>query len=103
MYFEPRTPASSIKIKDLRPGVRHVQVEGRVLQKEIVSRSAKPLAKALISDETGEITLNLWRDQIEQAKVGDTIRITDGFVKVWAGKLELSTWAKIEVVNREQA
>lgn len=84
------------KIKDLRPGMRHVEVEGRVVHKEIVARSPKLLAKALIRDDTGEITLNLWRDQVNQANVGDIIRISDGFVKTWNKKSELSTWADIK-------
>jgi len=94
---------SVTEIKDLRPGMRHVQVEGQIMKKEMVVRSAKPLAKALIKDGTGEITLNLWRDQVEQAKVGDLVRIRDGFVRAWAGKPELNTWVKIEVVKRQES
>jgi ssDNA-binding replication factor A large subunit len=90
------------KIKDLRPGMRHVEVEGKVIRKEIVARSPKLLAKAIISDGTGEITLNLWREQVNQADIGDTIRVFNGFVRTWGGKPELSTWENIKTIRTEK-
>jgi len=93
---------SLTKIRDLRPHIWHVQVEGQVQKKEVAVSSTTPLAKALISDETGEITTNLRRDQIEQVKVGDKIRIVDSFVKTWAGKPVSSTCANIETTIRKE-
>jgi len=87
------------KIKDLNPRMRNVVIEAEVKSKEIVTVSSKPLAKALIKDDTGEIVLNLWRDQIDQVKVGDRIVVREGFVRLWNGKPELNTWSRIEVAN----
>lgn len=87
------------KIRDLKPGMRHVEIVGKVKSKEVIMRSPKMLAKAIINDDTGEIVLNLWRGQAEQVSVGDTIRVLNGFVKMWRGKLELSTWRDVEKVK----
>ena len=86
-------------IKNIRNGMKNLVIKAKVMGKEIDADSSKPLFKALISDGTGEIILNLWRNQIEQVKVGDTIVVKDGFVKLWKGQLELNTWSKIEVIQ----
>lgn len=88
------------RIKDLRHRMQKIQVEGMIMSKEMVPTSSKPLAKAILKDDTGEIILNLWRAQIDQVKVGDQVKIIDGFVRARAGKLELSTWSNLEVSKK---
>ena len=87
------------KIKDLRSGTKHVTVVGRVIDKKFAPSSVA-LARVVLEDRTGRIILNLWRNQIEQVKIGDTVRIADGFVKRWRQILELNTWGEIEVLKR---
>jgi replication factor A1 len=57
-----------------------------------------PLAVVVISDETGNIKLNLWRWQADLVKVGDTIRIEKGFVRSFKGQLELNVGSKGKIV-----
>jgi ssDNA-binding replication factor A large subunit len=90
---------AGMKIKDLKPGMKNTVIEALVKNKEVVTSSTKPLARALIEDDTGGIILNLWRDQIGQVRVGDRIRVKEGFVKVWKGMLELNTWSAIEKIS----
>jgi replication factor A1 len=54
------------------------------------SRGASQVADATIQDETGSITLTLWGDDIKRFSVGQKIRITDGWVKDFRGKLQIS-------------
>lgn len=100
---------SSRQIKDLRVGMRHVNLNARVLEKPeptcVFTRFGNNavVANALIGDSTGTIKLCLWNDQIDCISVGDTIQIKDarafafkgekqlrvgikGTVKVWNGK-----------------
>ena len=54
------------------------------------SRGPGQVADATLKDETGEITLTLWGDDTRKYTVGQKIRITDGWVKEFRGKLQIS-------------
>ena len=54
------------------------------------SRGPSQVADATIEDETGSITLTLWGDDTKRFSVGQKIRITDGWVKDFRGKLQIS-------------
>jgi ssDNA-binding replication factor A large subunit len=93
-----------MKIRELRAGMRGLEIAAEVVDKsESTLKGGKKHAIATIRDETGITKLNLWRNQVEQVEVGDTIRVQQAFVRSWAGTLELSTWADIVVVSRSSA
>ncbi len=82
-------------IADLREGLKNVIVEGYITEKsepKVVEtkRGLRRFATALLKDETGEIILNLWEDQIEKVNVGDKIRIEEGYVVSYEGHLTLN-------------
>jgi replication factor A1 len=54
------------------------------------ARGPSRVADATLQDETGTITLTLWGDDTQRFSVGQKIRITDGWVKDWRGKLQIS-------------
>ena len=54
------------------------------------SRGASQVADATLKDETGEITLTLWGDDTKRYTVGQKIHLTDGWVKDFRGKLQVS-------------
>ena len=64
---------------------------------------AGKVANARIKDDSGEMSLTLWNEQVDQVKVGDTIKLTNGYVREWQGQLQLSTgkFGKLEVVEGE--
>lgn len=95
----PTWLVQSLKISDaIESHAEHVEVVGSITKKEPVIMRAKKLAKATLEDETGSITLNLWRDQTDQCPVGDTVKIKEDYAKFHRGELELNTWEKIEVL-----
>jgi replication factor A1 len=53
-------------------------------------RGPSRVADATLKDETGSITLTLWGDDTTKYTVGQKVRITDGWVKDYKGKLQLS-------------
>ncbi|HXW66550.1 MAG TPA: OB-fold nucleic acid binding domain-containing protein [Thermoplasmata archaeon] len=55
------------------------------------ARGPAQVADATLQDETGTITLTLWGEDIARYSVGQSIRITDGWVKDFRGKLQIST------------
>ena len=62
------------------------------------------VATAVAKDETGDIKLTLWNDQIDRVKAGDKVHITNGYVSEWQGEKQLTTgkMGKLEVVNESQ-
>jgi len=61
------------------------------------------VATAILRDETGWIKLNLWRDQIEKVKLGDTVRLENAFAREFKGWTELNIGSdgKITVLTRQ--
>lgn len=54
------------------------------------SRGPSQVADATLKDETGEITLTLWGEDTKRYTVGQKVKITDGWVKDFRGKLQVS-------------
>jgi replication factor A1 len=54
------------------------------------SRGASRVADATLQDDTGTTTLTLWGDDIQKYSVGQKVQITDGWVKDFRGKLQVS-------------
>jgi replication factor A1 len=86
-----------LKIKDLKDGMKRVDVEAKIVNKEatreVLSRYkdvVHRVANATISDGTGTIKLTLWNDQIEQVKVDDNIRVENGYITTFRGEMQLN-------------
>ncbi|MAG08419.1 DNA-binding protein [Candidatus Woesearchaeota archaeon] len=60
------------------------------------------VANATAKDDTGEIKLTLWNDDIDKVKVGDKVHIVNGYVGEWQGEKQLSTgkFGKLEIVEQ---
>lgn len=83
-------------IKDLKPRQTNVEVIGVITEMGDVREFQKfgksgRVANAKLKDETGEIKLSLWNEQIDQVKKGDKVHIQKGYVNEWQGELQLTT------------
>jgi len=92
-------------IKDLQVKQGNVDLVAEVVEIGEVrefSKFGKPgrVANAKIKDKTGEIELTLWNEDIDKVKVGDTVKITNGYVNEWQGTPQLTSGraGKLEVV-----
>ncbi|UCD45499.1 MAG: GNAT family N-acetyltransferase [Candidatus Bathyarchaeota archaeon] len=91
-------PYAMMDIGDLKDGMKNVDVEGEILEKSVARqvRSRRRrwetlvVANAGLGDETGRIVLVLWNDQVKQVKVGDRIRIENGYVSSYMGVNQLN-------------
>ena len=56
---------------------------------------------AMLEDDSGEIKLTLWGDDIPKVNVGDTISITDGYTNTFKDEVSInkSRSGKLEVIN----
>lgn len=80
--------------------MRGLDVVGKITSISAQPIATRKLAKAILKDDTGLITLNLWGPQADQCKIGDLVKVKDAYAKVHEGKIELNTWRDIEVLNR---
>ncbi len=93
-----RRPANplSIRIKDLRVGMKKISLKAKVLEipepKVIFTRFGNyaSVSNALITDETGTIRLCLWNEQISSVTAGDAIQIENARVSVFRGESQLA-------------
>ena len=86
-----------MKIKDLRDGMKRIEVEAKVIDKqaprEVMARYrdvVHRVANATISDGTGNIKLTLGNDQIDQVNVNDNVKIENGYITSFRGEIQLN-------------
>lgn len=93
-------------IKDLQVRQGQVDLIAEIIEKGDVREFEKfgrkgRVCNAKIKDATGEMSLTLWNEQIEQVNVGDKIHIINGWVSEWQGEKQLSTgkFGQLEIVG----
>jgi len=83
---------SLVKIRKIKHKMENVEVIGEVVHFRDDPRRTMKHAIAILSDETGRIGMDLWRDQVAQVKVGDTIHLFYAFTHTRKGRVLLNTW-----------
>lgn len=105
--FRKRKANHSHFIRDVRPGMKHVNLKAKILavaeSRRIVTRYGNyaDVAKALIADETGTIRLCLWNEQISTVSVGDTVEIANARAFMFRGERQLIIGARGALNNAE--
>lgn len=94
------------KISELQAGQGRVSVEAEVKSLEPARSFNKfgrdlRVANAVVSDDSGEIKLTLWNDDIDKVAVGKKIKITNGYVNEFQGEKQLTSgkFGKMEIVE----
>ena len=88
--------ATANSIRDLRTGMRHVNLKAKILEvaepKRVFTRYGNhaSVAKASIADGTGTIKLCLWNGQIGSVSAGDTVQIENARVFAFKGERQMS-------------
>jgi len=88
--------ASTLKINELRDGMRRVDVEGRVQQiseprtVNIRTGGQAKVADCILQDDSGSIKLSLWDEQIDMVTTGAHIRIENGYTNSFRGEVRLN-------------
>ena len=99
-----------MQVKDLKPKQGNVDIVIDVVDvgdTREFNKFGKPgrVATAIAKDETGDVKLTLWNDDIDKVKAGDKIHLTNGYVNEWQGEMQLTTGrlGKLEVVGKSEA
>ena len=85
----------SFQIKDLRIGMKKVNLKAKVMEvskpKSVMTRFGNyaSVANALVSDDTGNIKLCLWNDQISSVAVGDTVEIENARISAFRNERQM--------------
>ena len=94
----PDDPLIMRVIDELKDGMSNFDVEGEIVEKSVARqvRSKRrrwvtlSVANAGLVDDSGRIVLVLWNEQIKHAKVGDRVRIENGYVNSFRGITQLN-------------
>jgi ssDNA-binding replication factor A large subunit len=97
-----------MKISDLKAGSGNVNIVATVVSKEepreVTTKFGKRLnvTNATLKDDSGEIVMSLWGDDINSINVGDKIEVSNGYVNEFKGTPQLSAgkFGKITVLEK---
>jgi len=95
-----------MKVNELKPRQGKVDIEVEIVAIGEIREFQKfgtqgRVATAVAKDETGEIKVALWNNEIDKVKVGDRIKITNGYVNEFQGEKQLTAgrFGKLEVIK----
>lgn len=99
-----------MEIKDLKPNTGKVDLVVQVVEVE-KPRSFEKFGKkskvcnAKLKDESGEVKMTLWNEEIELIKPGDKIHLQNGWCAQYKDELQVSCgkFGKIEVLGAGKA
>lgn len=108
MLYIPKRTGSSLNIRDLRDGMRRVDAEGEISEisdprtVNLRTGGEAKVADCTLKDESGQIRLSLWDDQIDQVKLGSKVRITNGYTNSFRGEMRLNVgkFGRLEVLEQ---
>ena len=97
-----------MKISDIKPGMGNITIQAKVIDisesRDVQTKyGPRSVADATLEDETGQISLSLWEDNITSVSVGDTVSINGGYATQFRDKLQLNIprAGKLEIIKEE--
>lgn len=95
-----------MKISEIQRGNSGVSVEAKVIDisepRAVNTRyGKKQVADATLEDDSGQIALTLWEDQINSITIGDKVSMSGGYVTEFRDKLQLNIpkSGKLEIIE----
>ncbi len=85
-----------MKLKELRPDSRRVFVDVTVKEtsspREVSLKTGEraTVADITVEDDSGTATLTLWNELATKVKVGDKLKIENGYVSTFRGEMRLN-------------
>lgn len=97
-----------MKISEVKAGTGSISVQGEITAKDeprdVLTKFGKRMrvCSATLKDDSGEIVLSLWNDDIDKVNVGDQISIENGWCSEFKNTPQLSSgkFGKITVLNK---
>ncbi len=97
-----------MKISDIKVGMNNVTIQAKVIDKSeprnVQTRyGPKAVADAILEDDSGQISMSLWENDINTVSVGDVLSVTGAYTTQFKDKLQLNVprkTGKIETVKQ---
>lgn len=95
-----------MKAKEIKPRQGKIEIEleivdiGEIRQFERFGKTGR-VVNAVAKDDSGEINLTLWNDEIDRVKAGDKVKITNGYCSEFQGERQLSAgkYGKLDIIT----
>ena len=96
-----------MKASDVKPGMRRIDLDLKIVEIEearpYLSRTGREgnVTTAIGEDDSGRIKISLWNDDIGRVKVGSTVRIRNGYARLFRDEVHVSAgmYGKLEVAE----
>jgi len=95
-----------MKISEIQARMGRIEVIGKITDMSEIREFNKNNGKlrvcdAKLKDDSGEIKLTLWNDEINKVKIGDKVKISNGYCGEYQGEKQLSAgkFGKLEVID----
>jgi len=85
-----------MKISELKTGMRNVSIVAKVdsvgepRTVNLRAGGTNTVADAVVSDESGNIKLSLWGDDVNKIQAGDKLSIENGYINTFKGENSIS-------------
>ncbi len=98
-----------MKVSDVGPDMRRIDLELKVVELEeprtYTRRDGREgrVTTAIAEDDTGKIKISLWDADIDRVKVGNKIKITNGYARLFRNEVHVSAgiYGKLEVLEQQ--
>lgn len=96
-----------MKAIEVRPDARRIDMELKIVEMEeprtYTSRTGKEgrVTTAVGEDDSGRIKISLWDADIDRVKVGNRVKITNGYARLFRDEVHVSAgiYGKLEVLE----
>jgi len=95
-----------MKINEIQRGSSNVTLQAKIIDisdsRDVQTKyGKKSVADATLEDDSGQITLTLWEENITKVRVGDNISVSGAYVTEFRDKLQLNIpkSGKLEVLQ----
>lgn len=95
-----------MKISEIKRGMSNIVLQAKIVDisepRQVQTKfGARSVADATLEDDSGQITLSLWENNINTVRVGDMISVSGAYTTEFRDKLQLNVprMGKIEVVK----
>ncbi len=84
-----------MKIAELKPGMRRVDVSGKIMNidgpRDVQTKFGPgQVATATLQDDSGTVKVTLWNENISKVALNDSVQIENGYVDSFRGELQLN-------------
>jgi replication factor A1 len=99
-----------MEIKDIKANAGNIDIVAYISKKDEARTFEKfgkegRVCSAFMKDDTGEVKLTLWNDDVDSVDIGDKIHLKNGWCSEYKGEKQLSSgkFGKIEVLEKSSS